>query len=222
MKSSEENSQTLTDRYFSRIGIDRQQWQEEFQKNPLAALNRMVSRHTATIPFENIDALVDNHVDLDAHHVVTKLLEADRGGYCHEHSSLLAAVFTELGIPVRRIGARVYVGRQLDNAPNKTHQALLVDIDGDYYLIDTGFGGTTPLAVIPLADPTPVATRGGEFRVIAADDTEYPAGAVTDIDYMLQFRKSAEQDFSSIYGFSVAALPDADIEIANFFTAANP
>lgn len=222
MKSSETDNPTLTERYFSRLGIDSQQWHEEFKENPVHAINRMISSHTATIPFENIDALVDNHVNLDVNHVVAKLLEADRGGYCHEHSSLLAAVLTEVGIPVRRIGARIYAGRQLESAPNKTHQALLADIDGGYYLIDTGFGGTTPLAAIPLTDPTPVATRGGEFRIIAASDTDYPAEAVTDIDYMLQFRKTAGQEFSSIYGFNVAVLHDTDIEIANFFTAANP
>lgn len=221
MTSAGDTNRTLTDRYFARIGLDKEQWLEQLRSEPLRALTAMIDRHTATIPFENIDALTDNSVKLDADYVADKLLEADRGGYCHEHSTLLASVFAELGIPTRRVGARIYAGRQLDAAPNKTHQALLVDVDG-YYLIDAGFGGTTPLAPIPLADDTPVDTRAGQFRVIPADQTDYPDDATADISYMLQFRKSADAEFSSVYGFGTDPMPQADIEMANFFTSAHP
>lgn len=222
LHTSDTDNCTLIARYLERIGLDPVTWRVDFKANPLAAITTMISSHVSAIPFENIDGLAFNNVYVDAEHVVAKLLEEERGGYCHEHSTLLAEVLDLLKVPVKRIGARIYVGRELDAAPNKAHQALLATIDGRDYLIDAGFGGTTPPAPLALDETGAVDTRVGQFRIIPVTETDYPADAVHDIEYMLQFRKNATQEFSSMYGFGTTAMPQSDIDMANFFTSTHP
>lgn len=216
------NKSTFITRYLDRIGLDPSTWYADFESDHLSAITTMISSHVSAIPFENIDGVVFNNVQVDADHVIAKILEENRGGYCHEHCTLLAQVLSELKLPFKRIGARIYVGRELTSAPKKSHQALITTIDDRDFLIDAGFGGTTPPVPLAVDQSSAVQTRDGQFRIIPAIETDYPPKAVQDIDYMLQYRKGEIQEFCSIYGFSLAELPQSDIDMANYFTSTHP
>ena len=79
------------DRYFQRIG-----WtgSREPTRDVLAGL---LVRHTAAIPFENLDVLLGRPPSLALEALEDKLVVRRRGGYCYEHATLFAAVLRALG-----------------------------------------------------------------------------------------------------------------------------
>jgi N-hydroxyarylamine O-acetyltransferase len=60
-------------------------------------LAAILTAHMATVPFENFDVLLGRPVRLDLASLQSKLVGARRGGYCFEHSTLLAAALGALG-----------------------------------------------------------------------------------------------------------------------------
>jgi len=66
----------------------------------------IVARHTATIPFENLDILLGRPSLRDIGSIQAKLVDARRGGYCFEQNTLLRAVLERLGFTVESLMAR--------------------------------------------------------------------------------------------------------------------
>src|ERR1700758_5278811 len=88
--------------YFDRIG-----YRGPAEPN-LDALQGLVTAHTRTIPFENLDPLLGIPVDdLSPEALVDKLVHRRRGGYCYEQNGLMGYVLAEIGFRVRRLAARV-------------------------------------------------------------------------------------------------------------------
>ena len=117
----------------------------------LATLNALITAHMRAIPFENLDALAGRPVSLDADALRGKLIEARRGGYCFEHTTLFAEILEALGFRVARHSARVVlflprheVGRQ--------HMFLTVALPEGTFVADPGFGGPGSLVAIALKD----------------------------------------------------------------------
>src|SRR3954454_5549364 len=72
-----------------------------------ATLAGILAAHMAAIPFENLDVLLGRGIRIDFEGLQNKLVTARRGGYCYEHSTVLAAVLEQMGFqPVRHL-ARV-------------------------------------------------------------------------------------------------------------------
>src|SRR6516162_8458964 len=128
--------------YFDRIGY------RGVAEPNLDVLRGLVTAHTQTIPFENLDPLMGVAVDdLSPEALTDKLVRRRRGGYCYEHNGLLGYVLAEVGFRVRRLAGRVTWMRPPD-APisARTHTVLAVTFPGSHgsYLVDVGFGGPTP------------------------------------------------------------------------------
>ncbi|EMA8652861.1 arylamine N-acetyltransferase, partial [Cronobacter sakazakii] len=70
--------------YFSRIGYTGE------PRPTLETLTALHKRHTATIPFENLDVLLGREILLDDDAIFVKLVEAGRGGYCFEQNALFS------------------------------------------------------------------------------------------------------------------------------------
>lgn len=194
----------------------------------LDLLDEVLVAHTHTICFENLDVTVFRVRDdlravaIDTDGVADKLLAAGRGGYCHEHASLIRTVITELGLSAHPILARVHLGDEQSAPGSLTHQATIVDLEGRRYLVDPGFGGGTPEAALELSETAEARTTShGEHRLVPA------AAALTqrlraDSDWVLQSRARADQDFRTIYAFSENPRPRADLELANWFSSTKP
>jgi N-hydroxyarylamine O-acetyltransferase len=131
------------DGYLERIGVP----------GPLAptlgTLTRMLRAHMARIPWENLDVLLGRGIKLDLDSVYDKLVTARRGGYCFEHSILLAGALTHAGFSPVAHAARVIMLRPRHEAP-RTHMLLTVPADGVTYMVDPGYGGYGPLVPMPL------------------------------------------------------------------------
>jgi len=103
----------------------------------------MVHRlHVATIPFENLNPLMELPVRLQLSDLEQKLLIERRGGYCLEHNLLFRAELEAMDFKVTPLAAGVLWGHEDGYEPETpTHMALLVDVGGVPYLADVGFGG---------------------------------------------------------------------------------
>ena len=114
----------------------------------LPALMDLHLAHATHIPFENLDVMLRRPIRLDLASIETKLVQNRRGGYCYEQNLLFAAVLERLGFSVTLLAARVRFGAQ--RVLPRTHVALAVDVDGDRWLADLGFGSCGLLVPIPL------------------------------------------------------------------------
>jgi len=89
------------DAYFARIGYTGP------HTATLQTLRALHALHPMSIPFENLDPLLRRPVRLDAVWLQEKMIHQKRGGYCHEHNTLLKTVLEQLGFRITFLAARV-------------------------------------------------------------------------------------------------------------------
>ncbi len=97
-------------------------------------------------------------IHLDDGCLVDKLVTARRGGYCFEQNGLFERVLREVGFTVRSVLGRVVLANP-SQMPPRTHRLLLVELNGERWIADVGFGGQTLTAPIRL-----IATRNRKPR----------------------------------------------------------
>lgn len=158
--------------YLSTVGV-------AAQPPSLAALAGLHEAHVRTFPFENIDVLLDQHQGVGLKVIADKFLRG-RGGYCFEHSSLLAAVLERLGYAVERRLARVG-----DPAlAGRTHLVVIVTLYGRRWLWYPGFG-LSLLRPLPMDDGAEEEQEGRSFRLVAGPDDTWALHRRTSGDWEL-------------------------------------
>jgi N-hydroxyarylamine O-acetyltransferase len=126
----------------------------------------MVLEKTArTIPFENLCIIGKKTTEITKDNLVKKILEQNEGGLCYELNSILNLFLIENEFNAVLIRGVIYdqINQQW-NTIGKTHVANLIKHNGQYYLVDTGFGGNLPLKPVPLNGEI-VTSNNGQFRV---------------------------------------------------------
>ncbi|WP_460851532.1 arylamine N-acetyltransferase family protein [Nocardioides montaniterrae] len=145
------------DAYLARLGI-------EAQEPSVVALGELHEAHVRAFTFDNIDVLLDQHRGVALPAVAEKFLGRGRGGYCFEHSTLMAAALERLGYVVRRQLGRV----DLPHATGaRTHLTVGVLLGERWWLCDPGFGMSL-IRPIPLEDGREADHYGWRSRVVAA------------------------------------------------------
>lgn len=187
--------------YFHRIGIDCPE-----QAN-VENLNDIVKAQIQSIPFENFDLMLGRGTDLDPQVVFSKMVLSQRGGCCFELNGLLKRALDYLGYQVTPLLARVHW--RGDPGP-RTHMLLLVNINGNDWLADVGFGGPGLLEPITFECDTIFEQRNLKFRVM--ESPEY--------HFMLQSWHKG--NWKNVYSFDLTVVNDIDIEMANFFVTHYP
>ncbi|CAM3454502.1 arylamine N-acetyltransferase family protein [Isoptericola cucumis] len=140
--------------YLERLGLD--------ARTPSrAALDELVEQHVRTFTFDNVDVLLGQHPGVGLEAVQGKFVGRGRGGYCFEHSTILAAALERLGYPVVRRLARVGDPAAVP-VSGRTHLVVEVVLDGQRLLCDPGFGMGL-VRPVPLVDGH-VAEQGGGWR----------------------------------------------------------
>ncbi|MBB5462798.1 arylamine N-acetyltransferase [Paraburkholderia sp. Cpub6] len=191
--------------YFTRIGY---QGPRAATLDVLRAIHRL---HPAAIPFENLNPLTRRPVRLELEAVERKLVTEKRGGYCFEQNILFAHVLMQLGFRVTPMLARVVWGRDPGTISPRTHMVLRVDIDGDAWIADVGFGAVTLTAPLRLtaglAQPIPLGT----FRLAdAGRDTVYLEVLAPD------------ESWTRVYHVDLRAVEWIDYETSNWYTSTSP
>jgi N-hydroxyarylamine O-acetyltransferase len=189
--------------YFQRIGYDG-------ERTPtLATLQAIHLRHATAIPFENLTPLLHQPVRLDLASLQHKLVQSGRGGYCFEQNLLLLAVLRGLGFQVTGLAARVRWNVPDEVITARGHMLLRVELDGQTYLADVGFGGltlTAPLVLVPdRVQPTPHEP----FRIITDGD-----------GYLMQAQLGRE--WGSLYRFDLQQQFLPDYEVSSWYLSNHP
>ncbi|MGE8722457.1 arylamine N-acetyltransferase family protein [Leptospira terpstrae] len=197
------NDQTFLDAYFNRIGYN------ENRIPSLDLLNKITLAHVRSIPFENLDILLDKNIDINLDSIFEKLILQHRGGYCFEQNVLLFNVLKKLGFEVTPISARVRLDKPRDFTPPRTHVFLRVELSGKSWLTDVGVGGVSLTSAIQLITDVEQKTNH-ETRRILYENNKYfhqvlfPSGWI------------------DVCEFTLEEMPEIDRELANWFTSTHP
>lgn len=193
--------------YFDRIGYD------GATGPTLDVLQALVTAHTRTIPFENLDPFMGVPVDdLSVEALTDKLVHRRRGGYCYEQNGLMGYVLAELGFQVRRFGGRVvWMNPPGAPVPAQTHTLLAVtfpDSDGPY-LVDVGFGGQTPTSPLRLA-------IGG------VQQTTHEPYRLDDRGEGLVLQAQVRDQWQPLYEFTTLTRPQIDLTVGSWYVSTHP
>ncbi|APA87282.1 arylamine N-acetyltransferase [Paraburkholderia sprentiae WSM5005] len=191
--------------YFARIGY---QGPRAATLDVLRTIHRL---HPAAIPFENLHPLTRRPVRLDPAALERKLVTEKRGGYCFEQNILFANVLMQLGFKITPMLARVAWGRAPGTIAPRTHMVLRVDIDGDEWIADVGFGAVTLTAPLRLTAGLAQAIPLGTFRLAdAGHDTVYLEVLAPD------------DSWARVYHVDLRAVEWVDYETSNWYTSTSP
>lgn len=189
--------------YFNRIG---------FRNNvttQLTTLRELHILHTQAIPFENLNPLLKIPVRLDINSLQKKLIDQKRGGYCFEQNLLFQKVLETIGFDVTSLSGRVLLNKHEDTLTPKTHMLLLVQIKQQNYIVDVGFGGTSPCEPILLEPDLVQVTSHGDYRILEREDF-----------YLLQV--NIQSRWVNLYRFTTQETPKLDYKIANWYASTHP
>lgn len=201
------------DTYLQRIALPARPTRDHYG---LQALQRA---HRLAIPFENLAIPLGDGVAIDSGSVFTKLVAGRRGGYCFEQNRLFRDALGALGFGARPLLARVWMGGD-GSVPPLTHTLSLVTIDGQDWIADAGFGGSYAPPMRLVADEEVAAPDGARFRLTDAGAHGWMLwrdGAAGTGD-----GRSGGQGWEHQYSFTLAPVFDADLTLANHWTATAP
>lgn len=179
------------DAYFARISYA---GPRRPTRETLSALQLL---HPAAIPFENLDPALQRPVKLDVASLEGKLVRGGRGGYCFEQNGLFIRVLAALGFKVTGLSARVLRGRPEEDSP-RSHMLIRVDIDGEAFLADVGFGSLTLTAPVRLFSEAEQSTPHGLFRIVRKAD-DFDLQAFSESRWETQYRFSLDRYFLQDY-----------------------
>lgn len=196
------------DAYLHRIGY------EGPRSNTIEVLREIILLHACSIPFENLDVLLDRGVSLEDDTVQRKLVQDRRGGYCFEHNSLLMRALSEIGFAATPMSARVRVKLARDVTPPRTHLFLRVVINHVPWLVDVGVGSLSPtgpfrLDLLDIEQTTPHEPR----RIVCEKQGPLPR-------YFHQARLGDE--WVDVHEFTLEEMPVIDREVGNCWTSMHP
>lgn len=187
-----------------------------------AGLVRLQHAHRLAIPFESLDVRLGRRIAIDTASVVAKLVTARRGGFCFEHNRLFLDALAGFGFAARPLLARVWLGvarEQGGATPPLTHTLSLVTIEGREWIADAGFGGSYS-PPLPLADGAEAeAADGARFRLAREEDGWM---LWRDGDPATTDGRGAGPGWQRQYGFTTAAVVDADLALGSHWSATAP
>lgn len=189
--------------YLSRIGI------ETVPPPNLDGLHVLQDHHMRHVPFENLDVLLGRPLDLSTPALFEKIVSRKRGGYCFELNTLYAWLLSEIGFDPIPMLARVWLRDPVDTPP-RTHLVNRVNIDGQDWISDVGFGGQAARVPLKIEDGYEVEDVDGPIRMRA--------------DAKFGYRISRFQDgaWSDQYTVETQAAHHADILSGNHWTECYP
>jgi N-hydroxyarylamine O-acetyltransferase len=173
-----------------------------------AALTALQRAHREAIPFENLDILLGRGISVAPDAIFDKLVTRRRGGYCFEQNGLFRQALAAMGFATQRAMARVWL---LDPpaTPGRTHMLLHVTLSGASWIADAGFGGGYAPPMPLVADR--IAEDGGVRHRLRRD---------SEHGWMME--RDGGEGWARQFSFTLDPVHDADIAIANHWTATAP
>jgi N-hydroxyarylamine O-acetyltransferase len=117
----------------ARLGVD-----APLRPDP-PTLRRLHRAWRTRVPYENVDIQLGRPIRLEPEALLDKFGRRCRGGFCYEMNGALALLLRSVGFTVDVVEAGVLRAARGDQAWGN-HVALVVTIEGDEWLADTGIG----------------------------------------------------------------------------------
>lgn len=175
----------------------------------LACLKRIHRKHQENIPFENLDVLLGRSISIELDDIFQKLVIENRGGYCFEQNSLLAAALREIGFQVTPYIARVRWLAPENVATPLSHMVLRVETEAGPQLADVGFGG------IGLVEPIALDSREEQHR-------DFEPRRIIERDSQLVHQVKISDDWKDVYQLIPTPAPQIDLEVGNWYSHTHP
>ncbi|UWG95456.1 arylamine N-acetyltransferase [Dehalobacter sp. DCM] len=163
--------------------------------------------HTLNVPFENLDVYNQKPIFLDKESLYKKIVHNKRGGYCFEMNGLFSFVLKELGFKVTDLLARVHYG---DTFGPKVHQALLVEIQDEKWLVDVGFGRDGIIAPLLIQVGIDQQQFTQTYRLL------------TDPEFGFVLQIKIGDNYCPMYAFKPEACYPVDFMVSSHFTSTSP
>jgi N-hydroxyarylamine O-acetyltransferase len=175
----------------------------------LETLKAIHALHPQAIAFENLDPLLRRPVTLDAASLEAKLVKGGRGGWCFEQNGLFKHALEALGFRVTGLAGRVLWNRPDGTMPARSHMVLKLDVRGETFIADVGFGGLTLTAPLRLEADIEQQTPHETFRLARLNGG---------------FRLDAQLrgEWKPVYRFDLAEQFPIDYEVSNHFLLTHP
>ncbi|KAH8695206.1 arylamine N-acetyltransferase 2 [Talaromyces proteolyticus] len=207
------------DRYFDRIHLPlniRQKFEHSAggtdPECQLQALTSLLHYHLGAIPYENSSLHYSRHqaIELTVASIYEKIVHRGHGGVCTQVNTLFSELLIALGYKLYTTAARVNRAASaaaVNNNSAKTrfgtlsHMLIIVDINGQEYLVDAAFGPHAPTVPVPMKEGlefTDMGSRRG--RLISAPLDQHRAQHLKH--WRLQFRWKEESIWMDSYAFS--------------------
>lgn len=175
----------------------------------IRTLKELQQLHTEKIPFENLNPFLMLPVDIDLQSIKTKFLYNCRGGYCFEHNTLFTHVLKLIGFKVKCLLARVLWNVSGNVVPPRGHMLILVDVEGEPYIADAGFGGLSLTGPIKFILDVEQQTPHEPFRIVTSGE-----------EFLIQAKIKDQR--RNLYQFGLMEQLPQDYEVANYGISSNP
>ncbi|MGF7060654.1 arylamine N-acetyltransferase family protein [Brassicibacter mesophilus] len=134
----------------------------------LSSLRLIQKQHLLTVPFENLDIHLYNHLKVDLDSLYSKIVNQNRGGVCYELNLLLYYLLKNIGFNVKVLGAKVMD----QNGSFFDHMLLIVELYDKKYLVDVGYGDNF-LEPLEFKEGIVQKDNKGLFKVVKIDDIHF-------------------------------------------------
>ncbi|WP_198045673.1 arylamine N-acetyltransferase family protein [Kitasatospora mediocidica] len=133
----------------------------------VACLHALVSAHLLAVPYEMLESLDGVLPALEHPEIFDKVVRRGRGGTCMETTPLFGRFLRELGFEVRLVAGQMW---RVSGEwwPHWDHLVLVVEAEGESWLVDVGFLMLSPLAPLRISGTT-LEQGGWRFRVVVED-----------------------------------------------------
>jgi N-hydroxyarylamine O-acetyltransferase len=175
----------------------------------LETLRALHERHTQAIAFENLNVLMGWPVSTDITAIQDKIVHGGRGGWCFEQNRLFSDALRAIGFQVTELAARVLWSAGEDAITRRTHMLMRVDLQGESFIADAGFGGQVLTGPLRLQPDIEQSTPHEPFRIVRAD-----------ADFKVQTRIG--EAWKSLYRFDLQPQWAVDYEMLSYFLATHP
>lgn len=106
----------------------------------LESLRNLHRCHLLSVPFESLSVHCEEPITLALPALYEKIVQRHRGGFCFELNGLFQWLLQALGFDAKAVAGRVRDRFTGCYGPPLDHMALLVQLDGQQFLCDVGFG----------------------------------------------------------------------------------
>ncbi|KAA6452064.1 arylamine N-acetyltransferase family protein [Bacillus swezeyi] len=127
-------------------------------------LHEILLKMGCVLPYENLDVMEREIRKISKKNIQEKLLLNNRGGLCYELNSLLYYFLKDCGFDVYRAAGTIYDLSGDKWKPDDGHVIIILNHDGQKYIIDGGFASHLPLYPVPFSGEV-ISSQTGKYRI---------------------------------------------------------